>query len=110
MDDPLEQYKDLLVKDSTKAQLSVFEFTATRYFKISRLRQLPAAGKVVCKVPEGIQTSAAPRSWVCASQLFTAGFYYRVSLSGFDYSPQVRNEPKKPSFFPVVRAVVQVGA
>ena len=26
------------------------------------------------------------------------------------YSPQVRNEPKKTSFFPVVRAVVQVGA
>ena len=26
------------------------------------------------------------------------------------YSPQVRNEPKKPSFSPVVRAVVQVGA
>ena len=30
--------------------------------------------------------------------------------SSFGYSPQVRNEPKKPSFFPVVRAVVQVGA
>ena len=26
------------------------------------------------------------------------------------YSPQVRNEPKKPSFFPVVQAVVQVEA
>ena len=26
------------------------------------------------------------------------------------YRPQVRNEPKNPSFFPVVRAVVQVGA
>ena len=42
--------------------LADFEFPATRYFKISRLRQLPAAGKVVCKVPEGIQTSLAHRS------------------------------------------------
>ena len=42
--------------------LAVFEFPAKRYFKISRLRQLPAAGKVVCKVPGGIQTSLGSRS------------------------------------------------
>lgn len=44
------------------APLADFEFPATRYFKISQRRQLPAAGKVDCKVPEGIQTSLAPRS------------------------------------------------
>ena len=62
MDDPLEQYKDLFVKDSTKAQISDFEFTATRYLKISRLRKPPATGKVVCKIREGVQTCLAPRS------------------------------------------------
>jgi len=44
------------------APLADFEFPAARYFKISQLRQLLAAGKVDCKVPEGIQTSLAPRS------------------------------------------------
>ena len=38
------------------------EFPTTGSFKISQLRHLPTPGEVVCKVPEGIQTSLALRS------------------------------------------------
>ena len=37
--------------------------------------------KIESRVSEPLHTI----HWVCASQLFTAGFYFRVSLSGFDY-------------------------
>jgi len=50
---PTDQY--------AKAPLADFEVPATRYFKISRLRQLPAAGKMFCKVPEDIQTNLAAK-------------------------------------------------